>query len=128
MLGDKAVEFASRMSSLFKQANLQYEQVFQCSAVSIAANACSWVSQLPRSLPIYGLEVLEASNREFQHDLIQLCTNTYLAALAEILQGIERRAGSESEFKGVVKEQQLVLAKLSQSSNTGMICNCESAL
>ncbi len=72
--------------------------------------------------------MLEASNREFQHDLIQLCTNTYLAALSEILQGIARRAGSESEFREMVKEQQDALAILSQSSNTGMIYNCKFAI
>ncbi|KAJ5247891.1 hypothetical protein N7468_002874 [Penicillium chermesinum] len=65
-------------------------------------------------------DVLEAEKSRFRPELAQLCTNTYLMALLEILQGIKRILAHDSLLS--IVEQELALHRLS-SNNTEVIYN-----
>jgi len=81
-----------------------------------------WVADLPNRLPSHGFEVIHAGNKKFHHDLIQLCTNTYLMAIAEILRGIERNSvASDSNVSVWVHEE--ALSKLLQNKKHGVVYN-----
>ncbi|KAG9250124.1 uncharacterized protein F5Z01DRAFT_753977 [Emericellopsis atlantica] len=51
--------------------------------------ALSWVHDLPKSFELQGFEVKHAEHKVFQPSQVQLCTNTYLLALKEIIAGIK---------------------------------------
>ncbi|KAJ5287869.1 hypothetical protein N7478_003555 [Penicillium angulare] len=55
-----------------------------------------WVSGLPDMLQKGGFFILESDTDRFEQNESQLCTNTYLLALREILQGIKRQAVGDS--------------------------------
>ncbi|KAE8450973.1 hypothetical protein EG329_005413 [Mollisiaceae sp. DMI_Dod_QoI] len=103
--GEDAEHFAEMMRTLFKRAGLQYE----------------WVSDLRYRLPQQGFDIIQASNRKFEYDLIQLCTSTYLMALVEILKGIERNSIRNQLIS--VAEHEEVLYGLLQKSRNGMVYN-----
>ncbi|KAE8351606.1 S-adenosyl-L-methionine-dependent methyltransferase [Aspergillus coremiiformis] len=73
--GLAAKDFEEKVGNLFQKAGLDY----------------NWVSQLSDSLQKEGFNVLEFDSAKFAPSLTQLCTNTFLLALQEILQGIKRR-------------------------------------
>jgi hypothetical protein len=81
-----------------------------------------WVADLPNRLPSHGFEVIHAGNKKFHHDLIQLCTNTYLMAIVEILRGIERNSvASDSNISVGMHEE--ALSKLLQNTKHGVVYN-----
>jgi len=77
----------------------------------------SWVSELSDHLPQHSFEVLKTENNGFQHDLVQLCTNTYLMAILEILRGINRNTGLS------ITEHEDALKALLQRSRSGLVYN-----
>ncbi|KUJ22215.1 uncharacterized protein LY89DRAFT_576533, partial [Mollisia scopiformis] len=103
--GEDAEQFAVMMREILKQAGLQYE----------------WVSDLPNRFPLQGFNVIEAGHTKFEYDLKQLCTSTYLMALAEILQGIERNSAGRQSIS--VQEHVKALYRLFPQSRNGMIYN-----
>jgi hypothetical protein len=76
-----------------------------------------WVSNLPNWLPRQGFEIIQAGNTKFQQDLVSLCTNTYLMALAEILRGIERNSAADVAIS--VRKHDEALHGLCRSLGTG---------
>jgi hypothetical protein len=81
-----------------------------------------WVSELPARLPRHGFEVLHAGNTKFKHNLVQLCTNTYLMAVAEILRGIERNSIANNSLISVMEHEE-ALFKLLQNTRNGIVYN-----
>jgi hypothetical protein len=79
------------------------------------------VSDLPNRLPRQGFEIIQAGNTKFQYDLVQLCTNTYLMALAEILKGIERNSATGVAI--LVRKHNEALHGLLQEPRNGMVYN-----
>ncbi|KAJ5959111.1 uncharacterized protein N7479_006261 [Penicillium vulpinum] len=71
--GVKAEDFERNINEIFKRANLDY----------------SWASNLPGHLQ-EDFNILQSETGRFKPELVQLCTNTYLMALREILHGIKR--------------------------------------
>ncbi|PMD14435.1 hypothetical protein NA56DRAFT_651001 [Hyaloscypha hepaticicola] len=104
--GEEAEKFAALMQEIFEKAGLQYE----------------WVSELPARLPGHGFEVLHAGNTKFNYGCVQLCTNTYLMAMAEILRGVQRNSVA-NKSPITVRDQEEVLSKLLQNSRNGMVYN-----
>ncbi|KAJ5766036.1 uncharacterized protein N7511_003652 [Penicillium nucicola] len=75
--GAEAEEFEENINHAFKKAGLDY----------------NWVSDLPNRLQEQNFTILESKTDSFRPGLVQLCTNTYLIALREIIQGMKRRLG-----------------------------------
>jgi hypothetical protein len=68
-----------------------------------------------------GFEIIQAGNTKFKHDLVQLCTNTYLMALTEILRGIERNSAVDGAI--LVRKHDEALYGLLQETRNGMVYN-----
>ncbi|CAG8028543.1 unnamed protein product [Penicillium olsonii] len=92
--GEGAASFEQNINDLFKKANLDYR----------------WVSELPSFLETEKFKIIESDTGVFEHELVQLCTNTYLLALREILQGIKKILGQDLPL--VIAEQELALYRL----------------
>ncbi|PVH85198.1 hypothetical protein DL98DRAFT_483677, partial [Cadophora sp. DSE1049] len=87
--GQGAQDFEGTINAIFEKAGLKYD----------------WVSELSTRLPQQGFEVIKTANTGFQHDLIQLCTSTYLMATLEILRGINLNTGlSITKHEDALKE------------------------
>lgn len=83
---------------------------------------CSWVSDLPnRFREDVDLQVHDLHSGRFQPALVQLCTNTYLMALREILQGVKRRLAQDLLLS--ISELELTLYDLSGENTDGMVYN-----
>lgn len=80
-----------------------------------------WVSELPTRLALQGFEIKQAGNTPFEWDLKQLCTSTYLMALAEIFQGIQRNCPEGPSI--VTTEHDKALHRLIRQCRNGMIYN-----
>lgn len=65
--------------------------------------------------------VLDVGTSHFKHELVQLCTNTYLMALQEILRGIKRNLGHE--ILDSVAELELALYRLTLERSNGIVYN-----
>ncbi|KAJ5471346.1 hypothetical protein N7530_008703 [Penicillium desertorum] len=102
--GAEAQEFERNINEIFKRVGLEY----------------SWVSDLPNRLRQENFNVLEVENDDFRPELVQLCTNTYLMALREILQGIKRLLAQNMLLS--ITEQEVALYQLSLQ-NTRVIYN-----
>ncbi|KAJ5850296.1 hypothetical protein N7455_010152 [Penicillium solitum] len=96
--GAKAEEFERNINKIFKKVNLDY----------------SWVSNLPSHLQ-QNFNILKSEIGRFQPDLVQLCTNTYLMALGEILHGIKRSLARDMLFS--ITEQEVALDRLSHTKS-----------
>lgn len=68
-----------------------------------------------------GFSIIESETCKFGPRLIQLCTNTYLMALREILQGAKKRLAGQSLLSIVEHEQ--VLYHLSTHNTVGFVYN-----
>ncbi|CAG7917985.1 unnamed protein product [Penicillium olsonii] len=102
--GEGAASFEQNINDLFNKANLDYR----------------WVSELPSFLETEKFKIIESDTGVFEHELVQLCTNTYLLALREILQGIKRILGQDLPL--VIAEQELALYRL-LLQNTRVVYN-----
>ena len=80
-----------------------------------------WASELPNRLPRQGFEIIQAGNTKFKHDLVQLCTTTYLMALTEILRGIEWNSAVDGAI--LVRKHDEALYGLLQETRNGMVYN-----
>ncbi|KAJ5873461.1 uncharacterized protein N7473_013334 [Penicillium subrubescens] len=103
--GPKAQEFERRINELFGKAGLDY----------------SWVSGLAESIQQGDFRIIEAERSQFKHELVHLCTNTYLMALREILQGIKGILGDQILLS--VTELELNLYHLTLERANGIIYN-----
>lgn len=82
---------------------------------------CSWVSRLPDSIRQADLRIIETERKTFDNDLKHLCTNTYLLALREILQGVKGILGSQTLLS--VTELELHLYHLTLERTDGIVYN-----
>ncbi|KAG2421785.1 hypothetical protein HFD88_005761 [Aspergillus terreus] len=80
VVGEKAKQFEAGVNKLFNRVGLDY----------------SWVQSLPHRVKQAGFLLIEFERQQFANNTKDLCTNTYLLALQEILQGI-RQSSSEEE-------------------------------
>ncbi|KAJ5484096.1 hypothetical protein N7539_005892 [Penicillium diatomitis] len=103
--GPKAEAFEREINEVFEKVGLDY----------------SWVSRLADQMRQVNFRMIEAERKTFDHDLKHLCTNTYLLALREILQGIKRLLGSQSLLS--VTELELQLHQLTLERADGIIYN-----
>ncbi|KAJ5086211.1 hypothetical protein N7532_010982 [Penicillium argentinense] len=103
--GDKAQEFEQRINGIFQRVGLDY----------------SWVSDLPNRLRQNSFCIIESESGHFELNLVQLCTNTYLLALREILQGIKRILDHDLLLS--ITEQEVALYQLSSQNTDGFIYN-----
>ncbi|KAJ5345235.1 hypothetical protein N7452_003239 [Penicillium brevicompactum] len=103
--GVTGLAFEQRMNHIFKRAGIDY----------------SWVSDLPNRLHQDGFTVHDADSCCFEPHLMQLCTNTYLMAIQEILHGI-KRAYSES-LTLFITEQERLLSDMTRQKAEGIIYN-----
>ncbi|KAJ6151650.1 hypothetical protein N7470_007247 [Penicillium chermesinum] len=123
--GQDAERFEQQLNEVFRKVGLDYRYVFN-NLISIGFGLLklffrqSWVPDLPNCLRMEKFDVLEAEKSRFRPELAQLCTNTYLMALLEILQGIKRILAHDSLLS--IVEQELALHRLS-SNNTEVIYN-----
>jgi hypothetical protein len=53
------------------------------------ADCIRWVSELPARLSGHGFEVLHVGSIKFNDGYVQLCTNTYFMAMAEVLRRVQ---------------------------------------
>ncbi|KAJ5513019.1 hypothetical protein N7463_002571 [Penicillium fimorum] len=97
--GVEAEEWERIINEIFKKANLDY----------------SWVSNLPSHLQ-QNFDIIQWEIGCFRPELVQLCTNTYLMALREILQGIKRSLVHDMPFSST--EQEVALYRLSQNTKS----------
>ncbi|KAJ5237744.1 hypothetical protein N7489_007835 [Penicillium chrysogenum] len=103
--GDTAHELEQRLNEIFKRIGLDF----------------NWVSNLPNLLRQDGLSILESDSGHFKPDLVQLCTNTYLLALREILLGIKRMLAQGLLLS--VSEVEVALDRLCSTNTDGTIYN-----
>ncbi|KAL5357094.1 S-adenosyl-L-methionine-dependent methyltransferase [Aspergillus floccosus] len=105
VVGEKAKQFEARVNKLFGQAGLDY----------------SWVPSLPRRVKQAGFILIEFERQQFGNLLTNLCTNTYLLALQEILQGI--RKSSSSDVAQATMEHEIALHHLSTAERKRIVYN-----
>jgi len=79
------------------------------------------VSDLADHIEKGHFRVLDVERSHFKHELVQLCTNTYLMALQEILQGIRRNRGHQ--ILDSVAELELALYRLTLERPNGIVYN-----
>lgn len=79
------------------------------------------MSDLPNRLRESEFRVLQSDFGHFQDYQVQLCTDTYLLALREILQGIRRRIAHD--LLPSVREQEVALDRLFSQNTGGVIYN-----
>ncbi|KAJ5350000.1 hypothetical protein N7541_007727 [Penicillium brevicompactum] len=103
--GATGLEFEQSMNHIFERAGIDY----------------SWVSDLPNRLHQDGFTVHDADSCCFEPHLMQLCTNTYLMAIQEILHGI-KRAYPESLTR-FITEQERLLSDMTRKKAEGIIYN-----
>ncbi|KAJ5094349.1 hypothetical protein N7456_010210 [Penicillium angulare] len=103
--GSEAQAFEKRINAVFQRFDLDYR----------------WVSALPDMLQKGGFSILESDTNRFEQNQAQLCTNTYLLALREILQGIKRQAPGDSLLS--MTELEVDLAQLCLQNTKGIIYN-----
>ncbi|KAE8412670.1 hypothetical protein BDV36DRAFT_287667 [Aspergillus pseudocaelatus] len=70
VLGEKAKQFEAGMNKVFGQV------------------ISSWVPNFPKRVKQIGFRLIEFQRQQFQNNLMNICTNTHLLALHEILQGL----------------------------------------
>ncbi|KAE8343476.1 hypothetical protein BDV24DRAFT_161522 [Aspergillus arachidicola] len=68
----------------------------------------SWVPNLSKRVKQIGFLLIEFEWQQFQNNLMNLCTNTYLLALREILQGIRQSCPSEAVIEHEIALQHLL--------------------
>ncbi|KIM93704.1 hypothetical protein OIDMADRAFT_46112 [Oidiodendron maius Zn] len=82
----------------------------------------SWVHSLPRSLAEEHLTIVQCTCDTFEHILVQLCTDTYLLALKEILEGIKRMSSHNiGDYSTCPSE--VALDQLLASHNNDLVYN-----
>ena len=82
----------------------------------------SWVHNLPRSLAEEHFTIVQCTCDTFEHNLVQLCTDTYLLALKEILEGIKRMSPHNiGDYSTCPSE--VALGHLLASHNNGLVYN-----
>ncbi|KAF9888042.1 hypothetical protein FE257_009306 [Aspergillus nanangensis] len=117
ILGEKARDFETGVNKLFRQAGLDYRiQAYNFDFMSI-----SWVPNLHNQARDTGFIILESERKEFQHHLTNLCTNTYLLALQEILQGIRKSCPSEKPQS--IMEHEIALHHLFSVERKNIVYN-----
>lgn len=81
----------------------------------------SWVSDIPNRLKENGFSVVESESGQFELDLVQECTKTYLMVLREFLQGFKNLP--DLNIQCLAKEQEDYLDQLYLQYNDGVIYN-----
>ncbi|KAG8423488.1 hypothetical protein J3458_000378 [Metarhizium acridum] len=105
VIGTKQVEeFDQQMKELFKLAGRDY----------------SWIQNLPSSLQRHQFKIIDHRNASFADDLVHLCTNTYLTAIGEIIEGIKRTASGP--LCSMIQKAESSLSLL-LSQNNGAVYN-----
>uniref|UniRef100_A0A1Y1KF25 Methyltransferase domain-containing protein n=1 Tax=Photinus pyralis TaxID=7054 RepID=A0A1Y1KF25_PHOPY len=92
-------EFDQQMKELFKLTGRDY----------------SWIQNLPSSLQRQEFKIVDHRNASFADDLVYLCTNTYLTAIGEIIEGIKRTASGP--LRSTVQKAESSLSLLLSQNN-----------
>ncbi|KAL5355030.1 hypothetical protein BJX96DRAFT_161496 [Aspergillus floccosus] len=101
VVGEKAKEFEAGVNKLFGQVGLAYS--------------------LPHRVTQAGFLLIEFERQQFENSLMNSCTNTYLLALQEILQGI--RQSSSSEEARAIMDHEIALHYLFSAERKRIVYN-----
>ena len=86
--------------------------------ITVEFTVSSWVPNLPKRVKQVGFHLVEFERQQFQNNLINVCTNTHLLALHEILQGLRQSC----PWEGIL-EHEIALHGLLSAERRSIIYN-----